>query len=79
MIPRALRPWVKKPFLPKSWIQEYAPMNGGDINPSRNSIFRTRLPKILYRVVMYARNTPMMVDTTVETSPIQRECVRAEK
>ena len=69
LIPWMLKVSFKKvvttPLLPIRRIQEYAPINGADMDDRMIRILSTPLPLILYMVKKYARGAPRSSVVTV--------------
>ena len=58
---------VIKPFRPRSWIHEYAPMNGGERYEITIRMLMISAPRIFTLRSRYAIGTPMSDATAVET------------
>ena len=59
---------VINPFRPRSWIHEYAPMNGGERYEITMRMLMRPAPRILTLRSRYAIGTPMSDATSVDTT-----------
>ena len=60
-----LKNFVTTPLLPSNNIQEYAPINGADIEATIIRIFNNDFPFILNTENRYARGVPIASDNNV--------------